>query len=84
MIMPSSVSYNSQSPVSYSNPSPISPILPPKTQPLQTAPLRRDPSATDDGGSKRSTNPLTDLIDSEKVYVEQLTLVIRVRFSLPT
>ncbi|WWC59198.1 uncharacterized protein I303_101748 [Kwoniella dejecticola CBS 10117] len=37
-----------------------------------------NPSATrDDGGEGSKRNPLVDLIDSEKFYVEQLSLVIR-------
>lgn len=32
--------------------------------------------------SPSTRNPLTDLMDTEKVYVEQLTFVIRVRTTL--
>nr|XP_019008746.1 uncharacterized protein I206_06428 [Kwoniella pini CBS 10737]OCF47527.1 hypothetical protein I206_06428 [Kwoniella pini CBS 10737] len=34
-------------------------------------------TARDDGGEGSKRNPLVDLIDSEKIYVEQLSLVIR-------
>lgn len=45
----------------------------------QSSTLRRDQSFSDDAAAKR--NSLTDLIESEKSYVEQLTLVIRVSSS---
>lgn len=31
-----------------------------------------------DGGKPKRANPLTDLVDTEKVFVEQLTGIIRV------
>lgn len=39
--------------------------------------VRRDASLSEDSAAKR--NPLSDLMETEKLYVEQLTLVIRVR-----
>jgi len=77
--MPSPMPSPMHSPMPSPLPSP-SGYHPPPTAPLQTAPLRRDTSLSDDGGGSKR-NPLIDLMETEKTYVEQLTLVIRVRQS---
>lgn len=45
------------------------------------SPIGLGPSsvASGDGQGKKKTNPLTDLVETEKVYVDLLTGIIRVR-----
>lgn len=40
------------------------------------------PSPSGDDKGKKKSNPLTDLVETEKVYVDLLTGIIRVRRSL--
>lgn len=41
------------------------------------------PSPSGDDKGKKKSNPLTDLVETEKVYVDLLTGIIRVRRFLP-
>jgi hypothetical protein len=55
---------------------PLTPTTP--TTPTSPSVLSAPPSPSADGKSKKS-NPLIDLVETEKLYVEQLTGIIRVR-----
>jgi len=55
---------------------PLTPTTP--TTPTSPSVLSAPPSPAADGKSKKS-NPLIDLVETEKLYVEQLTGIIRVR-----
>lgn len=55
------------------------PMPMPQAMPQPYIPVDRQRSVSEDSESIAKRNPLIDLVETEKVYGEQLTLVIRVR-----
>lgn len=51
----------------------------PLTPSTPTSPTSSGPSSPSGDGKSKKSNPLIDLIETEKLYVEQLTGIIRVR-----